>query len=169
MDDTLDMLLRLLLRLLVVPLGYIAGMLASLTIVVIGYWQLGHLLAQASELELFAILDALMAAVLLLVALVFTMWLVASIGILFAEAFALRGWMFHVGNGLISAWLAGELFTPINAVPLPFDDSFYMTAAGLAGGLCYWLVAGWSAGFWKPLRPRPPALPYPPQRNVTGA
>jgi len=24
-------------------------------------------------------------------------------------------------------------------------------AAGLAGGFAYWAVAGWSAGFWKPV------------------
>ena len=24
-------------------------------------------------------------------------------------------------------------------------------AAGLAGGFAYWAIAGWNAGFWKPL------------------
>jgi hypothetical protein len=24
-------------------------------------------------------------------------------------------------------------------------------AAGFAGGLAYWVIAGWNAGFWKPL------------------
>jgi len=34
-------------------------------------------------------------------------------------------------------------------------------AAGLAAGLAYWLIAGSSAGFWKPLfrRPAGAALP----------
>ena len=26
-----------------------------------------------------------------------------------------------------------------------------MIAAGLLGGLAYWAIAGWSAGFWKPV------------------
>ena len=32
-----------------------------------------------------------------------------------------------------------------------------MVAAGLAGGLAYWLVAGWTAGFWKPVFAPEPA------------
>jgi choline-glycine betaine transporter len=31
-----------------------------------------------------------------------------------------------------------------------------MIAAGLAGGLIYWAIAGWSAGFWKPVFSQPP-------------
>jgi len=39
--------------------------------------------------------------------------------------------------------------------------------AGLAGGFAYWAVAGWSAGFWKPvftrpMRPPPPGDPFNP-------
>ena len=34
--------------------------------------------------------------------------------------------------------------------PLP------VIAAGLAGGFAYWAVAGWSAGFWKPVFRREP-------------
>jgi hypothetical protein len=28
-----------------------------------------------------------------------------------------------------------------------------LIAAGLLGGLVYWIIAGWTAGFWKPVGP----------------
>ena len=48
-----------------------------------------------------------------------------------------------------------------------YDDPIMAAAAGLAAGFAYWAVAGWSAGFWKPVfrpgrgrgRAPPPALP----------
>ncbi|MDF2995352.1 MAG: hypothetical protein K0R27_989 [Xanthobacteraceae bacterium] len=157
-----DAILRLLLRVLIVPLGYVCGMLATMAVVVIGYWQIGNLLAGVDEIELFSILDAMMTAMMALTAVVTTMWLIASIGILFAECFAVRSWIFHTANGAISAWLGAQLFTPYDGTQVPFDGDFYIIAAGLAGGLAYWLVAGWSAGFWKPVAsPRPDALPAP--------
>jgi hypothetical protein len=157
-----DSVLRLLLRLIIVPLGYVCGMLATMAVVVIGYWQIGDLLANVTDVELFSILDALMTATIALTALVTTMWLIASIGILFAECFAVRSWIFHTANGAVSAWLAAQLFTPVGEAPLPFDSDFYIIAAGLAGGLVYWLVAGWSAGFWKAVGSRGTApLPAP--------
>lgn len=164
-----DAVLRLLLRLLVVPLGYVVGMLATMAVVVVGYWQIGDLLAGATEIQLFAILDALMTATLALTALVSTMWLIASIGILFSECFAVRSWIFHTANGALSAWLAAQLFAPYGETPVPFDGDFYIVAAGLAGGLAYWLVAGWSAGFWKRVgtpAPAPTPLPPPPQASA---
>ena len=36
-----------------------------------------------------------------------------------------------------------------------------ITAAGLAGGFAYWLIAGWSAGFWKPVFRRTDAVLLP--------
>ncbi len=45
-------------------------------------------------------------------------------------------------------------------LPLPLHDPLPIMAAGLAGGLAYWAVAGWSAGFWQPVfrREQPPAV-----------
>ena len=39
------------------------------------------------------------------------------------------------------------------------NEPTYVFGAGLAGGFAYWAVAGWSAGFWKPVFARP--LPAP--------
>ncbi|MFK8252835.1 hypothetical protein [Ancylobacter terrae] len=171
MDDAVAIVLRLLLRLVVVPFGYLAGMSASMLVIIIGYWRLGDLLAGVTEVELFAILDALVTATWALTIVVFVMWAVATIGILFAEAFAIRSWIYHTANGAISAWLGAQVVAPYADAPVPFDDLFYILAAGLAGGLAYWAVAGWSAGFWLPVggergspKTPPPQAPPLPQR-----
>jgi hypothetical protein len=94
------------------------------------------------------------------------MWLPTAIGILLSEVLALRSWMFHAGNGALSAWIAWSLFGSMDDSRLPLNQPLAVIAAGLAGGLAYWAVAGWNAGFWKPLfgpadrsmlpRPAPP-------------
>ncbi|MBB3770957.1 hypothetical protein FHS55_001552 [Angulomicrobium tetraedrale] len=166
----MDSLLRLLLRFLVVPLGVMAGMITTMLVVIIGYWDIGALVSGADVGHAVLLLDALSAAVFVLTALVMMMWAIAAIGILFAETFAVRSWIFHVANGAASAWLAAWLFpTYADQTAPPMDEAtFYVVAAGLAGGLAYWLVAGWSAGFWKPLgravvaplpAPAPPSAP----------
>lgn len=165
----MDNLLRLLIRLLLVPLGVVAGMIATMAVVMFGYWRLGDLLAGNDEVQAIALFDTLAAAAFVLMAIVLVMWAIAAIGILFAEAFAVRSWIFHTANGAISAWIAAQLFPPYPDAPVPFDDATaYVLGAGLAGGLVYWLVAGWSAGFWKPLGGAlpPPAAPSPPPSTL---
>jgi hypothetical protein len=34
---------------------------------------------------------------------------------------------------------------------IPLNEPLAVVAAGLAGGLAYWMIAGSSAGFWKPV------------------
>ena len=162
----MDAALRFLLRLLVVPLGYLAGMAATMLLVLVGYWDLRNMFAGLDEVELFAILDVLMAATMTLTTLVLTMWAVASVGILCAEVFGIRSWLYHVGNGAISAWIAGQMFAPYARSPAPGDADLYVLVAGLAGGLAYWLVAGWNAGFWKPAAATPWGGAEPPEPEV---
>jgi hypothetical protein len=49
----------------------------------------------------------------------------------------------------------GSCSVPLNQTPLVFG-------AGLAGGSAYWMVAGWSAGFWKPIFAAPGLPPRDP-------
>lgn len=161
--SAMDNLLRLLLRVLLVPLGVVFGMMASMAVIMIGYWRIGDLLAGVVDVQAVALFDALAAASFALMAVMLAMWVIAAIGILFAEMFAIRSWMFHAANGAVSALAAAALFSPYPDTPVPFDDgTLYVLGAGLAGGLAYWLVAGWNAGFWKPLgAPRPEAYAAP--------
>jgi len=97
------------------------------------------------------------------------MWLPAAIGILLAETFALRSWMFHAGNGAVSALIAWNLFGYVDDRHVALNQPAAVIAAGLAGGFAYWAIAGWNAGFWKPLvrtgsaAALPPAASPPPQ------
>ena len=88
------------------------------------------------------------------------MLLLVSIGILVSEAFAIRSWMFHVLNGAVSVWLGCQFYSATAGVPLL--QPLVVVAAGIAGGFAYWAVAGFSAGFYKPVfrrDPPPPAVP----------
>lgn len=164
----MDSVLRFLLRLIIVPLGLVCGFIATMVVVMFGYWRIGELLSGATEVEAISLFDTLATATFALSAVALTMWTVALVGVLFAELFAVRSWIFHVLNGAVSAWLGSQLFAPYPDTPVPFDGDLYIFGAGLAGGLAYWLVAGWNAGFWKPLgavRPSPagaPSVPTPP-------
>ena len=80
----------------------------------------------------------------------FHMFVPAMIGVLISEALALRSWMYHAANGGISAWLGWALTRDIQEEYRFLTEPGILIAAGLLGGLVYWLVAGWTAGFWKP-------------------
>ncbi|WP_370877818.1 hypothetical protein [Xanthobacter agilis] len=145
------MLVRLLLRLLLVPLGYFAAVLAGAVVIVVGQWRIGTLFDDLPPDDVaLGMVIAVISTVTFLMLLLSLMWLVASVGILFSEAFAVRSWLFHAANGAVSAFVANQLFAK-DAGALEVGDGFYILAAGLAGGLAYWVVAGSTAGFFKPV------------------
>jgi hypothetical protein len=159
---------RVLLRFILVPLGYFAGVLAGTLVILLGSWKIGQADALEGEAHAIAVYGYVFAAPVLLVVLLSVMWLPAAIGVLLAETFALRSWMFHAGNGVVSAWIAWNLFGYMDASHIALNQPGAVIAAGLAGGFAYWAIAGWNAGFWKPLlRPAaqaalPPAAASPP-------
>jgi hypothetical protein len=42
------------------------------------------------------------------------------------------------------------------------DEPLIAIGAGIVAGFAYWAVAGWSAGFWKPVFRSPQPAPLPP-------
>src|SRR4051812_21529345 len=102
----MDVFLRLVLRFILVPLGYLAAVLAGALVILFGSWGLGQVALSAdSDTAAYAFFGLVLAGPVLIAMLLATMWLPASIGILLAEAFAIRSWIYHAGNGAISAWL----------------------------------------------------------------
>ena len=155
----MDSLGRLLLRVVLVPLGYFVAVIIGTLVIVFGSWKLG-VAASDSDHQPFAVFGFVFAAPVLLVMLLSMMWLPAAIGVLISETFAIRSWIFHAGNGAVSAWIGWSLFGYIDDSRIPLNEPLPVVAAGLAGGLAYWAIAGWSAGFWKPVfHPEPVALP----------
>ncbi|TCT04332.1 hypothetical protein [Aquabacter spiritensis] len=167
----MDSFLRLILRLFLIPVAILVGGTLQLAVVLIGQWRIGEVAAALDNgmLDGADVFGAILAASLFATLLVALIWCLAAIGILFSEAFAVRSWVFHIGNGVVSAFLAVQLFPALTDEPAPLADPFYVLATGLAGGLAYWLVAGWGAGFWKPVRDRPRDMAPPPPAATPGA
>jgi hypothetical protein len=152
----MDVVIRLLLRFLLVPLGAAVALAAAAAVIVIAHRN-----------ALVAVLDAdpqaqqdYFAALLFggpLLALLLSIWafyvlVPAAIGVLISEAFAIRSWIFHAANGGFAAWLGWALTQDIRDEYRFLTEPGMLVAAGLLAGLAYWLVSGCTAGFWKPLR-----------------
>jgi hypothetical protein len=157
----MENLVRLVLRFILVPLGYFVAVLAGALVIVFGSWKLGQAAADANA-QVTAIFGFVFAAPVLVVMLLSVMWLPSAIGILISEAFAIRSWLYHAGNGAVSAWIGWSLFGYVDDSRIPLNEPLAVLAAGLAGGLAYWAVAGWSAGFWKPVFRDSDAVALPP-------
>ncbi|BAF86746.1 hypothetical protein [Azorhizobium] len=78
---------------------------------------------------------------------VVTIWKLAIVGIAVSEYFGVRSFMFHAANGATCGWLTGQLFSLGWAAGLPAISADNLLTAGLVGGIAYWAVAGWNAGF----------------------
>jgi hypothetical protein len=161
----MDVLIRFLLRFVLVPLGAGVALAAAAAFVVIAHRS--ALLAvldadpQAQQDYFTAFLFGGPLLALLLSIWAFYMFVPAAIGVLISEAFAIRSWIFHAANGGLSAWLGWTLTQDIRDEYRFLTEPRILVAAGLTAGLAYWIVAGWTAGFWRPVRSprRPVSLP----------
>jgi len=157
----MESLVRFVMRLLLVPLGATLAILAATLVLVVAHWgDFLQLMQARPDVEGYWVLVIVIVgpalALMLAFGVAFTV-LPAAIGVLIAETFAIRSWIFHVANGGLSAWVGWSLMSD-----LPNDYRFLaepkiIVASGLAAGIAYWLVAGWSAGFWKPIFAPEPA------------
>jgi hypothetical protein len=150
----IDTLIRLLLRFVVVPFGAAAAVATGTAVLVIAHHNaLSTLIEaepQAQQDYFMALLLAGPLLVLLLSIWAFHMFVPAAIGVAISEVLALRSWIYHAANGGIAAWFGWALTQDIQDEYRFLAEPRILIAAGLLGGLVYWLVAGWSAGFWKP-------------------
>jgi hypothetical protein len=152
---------RFLMRLLLVPLGGCIAICVAMVVVLVAEWNrwAGLNNDDISGLTAFFVIGPM---------LIFSMaymLLPGTLAALIAEAFAIRSWMYHATCGGLSA--AASLAT-VGALDKEYDISgepLIAIAAGIAAGFAYWAVAGWSAGFWKPVfataRPLEPPPPTP--------
>jgi hypothetical protein len=160
----MDVVIRLLLRFILVPLGAAIAVAVAAAFVIVAHWNAFLAVANADpgaqQTYFFAFLVAGPLLALLLSAWAFYTFAPAAIGVLVAETFAIRSWIFHAANGGLSASLGWALTQDIRDEYPFLAEPKILVAAGLAAGLAYWIVAGWTAGFWKPVRsPRPPLPP----------
>jgi hypothetical protein len=146
---------RLILRLFLVPLGGAVAVTVAMILLVVAHWHEFAALADARPDEqgywlLAFVLAGPVLAVLLSLAVGLTL-LAAAVGVLISEAFAIRSWIYHAANGGLAAWIGWSLMQDTQNDYRFLAEPKILVAAGLAGGLAYWVVAGSSAGFWKPV------------------
>ena len=141
---------RLLLRVVLVPLAYFMAVLAGTLVVLFGSWKIGQPVSADMEGHRVVLYGFVFAGPVLLVTLLSVM-------------FAIRSWIFHAANGALSAYVAWSNFGYVDGSRIALTGPLAVIAAGIAGGLTYWAIAGWSSGFWKPVlrTPVPPLPPHP--------
>jgi len=152
----MDSVFRLILRFLVVPVGGIVAACVGTLVLIVAHWGALETLARADapaqEEWFLALVIAGPVLAMLFSLLAFHALTAAAIGVLVAEFFAVRSWIYHALNGALASWIGWALMADLRAEYADFADPKILVAAGLAGGLAYWAVAGWSAGFWRPVR-----------------
>jgi hypothetical protein len=150
---------RFLMRLLVVPFGGCIAICVGMIFVMVAHWnRLAAVTADDySGLTTFFVAGPMMAVGAGL------MLMPAILGALIAEAFAIRSWVYHVVNGGLSAAVSLISIGGFDKTYDLSDDPLIALGAGIAAGFAYWLVAGWSAGFWRPVfaEPKPADAPPP--------
>jgi hypothetical protein len=153
----MDTLIRLVLRFILVPVGGLAAMAAGTAAIVIAHHDAIAALLQASPQAqqdyFFALVFAGPLLAVLLSIWAFHMFVPAMIGVVISEALAIRSWIYHAANGGIAGWLGWALTQDMQDEYRFLTEPKILIAAGLLGGLVYWIIAGWTAGFWKPVGP----------------
>jgi len=148
---------RLLLRLIVVSIGTAVAIVAGIMVACAANWN--GFVAMAGippDSEGTAKLVLFGAMVFILIRATFVMLMPAVIGILVAETFAVRSWIFHALNGAVSIWVGwGAAMGDARVRSEFYDDPVTILATGLAAGFVYWVIAGSSAGVMKPARASP--------------
>lgn len=164
---------RFILRFLLVPLGIAAAASVGVIVIIVGEWNAFISFAQANPDPSAYVIGAMIFAPFILMMLAggaLGMMAPAAIGIAAAEMFALRSWIYHIGNGAISAWVGWSMVDGPRGTEKIFQDPKIILMMGVFAGLTYWLIAGWSSGFWKPVfgreLPPPPAAPTSQIRSI---
>ena len=153
---------RFLMRLLLVPLGGCVAICVGMLFVMVAHWNR----VAAVTADDYSGLTTFLVLIPMLAVGSGIMLLPAVLGMMIAEAFAIRSWMYHVVNGGLSAAVSLASIGGFDKTYGLTDEPLIVIGTGIAAGFAYWAVAGWSAGFWKPVfKPPQPA----PQPSVTSA
>jgi hypothetical protein len=151
---------RLIARFLLVPLGAGLAIIATVLFIVAAHWnRFAAMVAADRGSDEFIVALFFVGSGMVLVSMISAsaMLTPALLGALIAEAFAIRSWMFHAANGGLSAWVGLTVFDDMRKPADFYGDPLIVVGAGIVAGFVYWLVAGWSAGFWKPVFEQPAA------------
>lgn len=152
---------HVLLRLLLVLVGYFVSVIVSLVAIVIFYSILVNLPNPPDYFHAMAVSPIVLLFVpylgifVVMIAMVVTC-VPALVAALLTESFRLRQWWLHAFFGALIAGAGFAFVSPtfVDGIsPTDWADLAIIAASGAAGGVSYWLIAGRLAGFM----PRPGA------------
>src|SRR3954451_7894735 len=146
---------RLLMRLLLVPLGGCIALCVAMLFVMVAQW---NRIAELTTDDPSGLMAFVFVGPVLAISMAFMLF-PAVLGVLIAEAFALRSWIYHVAVGGLSAGISLATIGALDKTYDLTDQPLIAVGAGIVAGFAYWAVAGWSAGFWKPVFAPPPPPP----------
>jgi hypothetical protein len=152
---------RLLLRFILVPLGAVMALASAGALIAVSQWNAFETVLaadpQAQEDYFFAFVVAGPLLFSLMSSWAHYTFVPALAGVLAAEAFAIRSILFHACNGAVCALIGWSLTRDMREEQHFLSNPTVLVAAGIAAGFVYWLIAGSTAGFWKPLGTARPA------------
>jgi hypothetical protein len=139
--------MQLIVRFFVTLFGYWVATLAAAAVMVFGA---APVLPSADDLPYLTIFAFTVSAFVAAFAFV-----PAVIAILVTETFSLRSVLIYALVGALIALFGGYTFGVLEPLPridfdMPLGTNYeLLAAAGIAGGLVYWLIAGRGAGLWR--------------------
>ena len=162
--------LRLLLRFILVPLGASVALWVAVVVFLVTEGRpMATAASDQTTNENFWVLLLIIVPIYLLEWFLFAIYFVlpTAVGILISEGLAIRHWIFHVFNGALSVWIGWTWVIKTHEGREYLEMPIGLVAAGIVAGFAYWAVAGWSAGFWKPVfKPPAPPPPLPPPQQL---
>jgi len=155
---------RLIVRLIVVPLGAAIAILAGTIVSFIANWSQFLAFVDANGGEVIGGLFVAAAWALVFSLSTYMLLMPAAIGVLVAEVFVIRSWIFHALNGAVSMWIGWwTSAAEFRKETTFYDNPLTVLAVGLVAGFVYWGIAGWNAGLFKPVHAAPAGPPATPR------
>jgi len=137
----------LLVRLILIPFGYLAALLAATSLIALVSWLRAYPPVAGDEVAAGITALVVLADWFVLLMLIGQAALIpAAAAVAAAEIFRLRSVLYFCAAGLLCAFAVSRLIDPEISGAVPSDPAI-AAAAGLAGGLVYWLVCGRSSGW----------------------
>lgn len=137
--------MNLLVRIILIPIGYVTAVFSAVGLLAAIEWVRAYP-PVAGNPELMAMTAFAVAgdAFFMSAIIGYTALAPVLVGVAFAEIFSMRSLFYFLGAGLAIGGLLTRLIGPDDYPALPTDPAT-IAAAGLVGGLGYWLVCGrWS-------------------------
>jgi hypothetical protein len=136
---------NILLRLFLIPIGYLAAIFAAASLIALIEWLRAYGPVADDPVALSATTFIILTDWVFLFILIGWAAAIPSLAVaVLAEIFTLRSALFFCGAGLFVAFAASR-FLDASMSPAVPDEPAVIAAAGLAGGLAYWVACGrWS-------------------------